>query len=250
MDVLFANHSQHRHTSSCFVMLLPSELPHEARLSEQDEAYQGIRLYRYISVHGWSGSVSLGHRFCHLTVIHANHPVRFIIGLSWGGSSYPWKSAPVISTIIIGFFLLVALFIYESKVTLAEPLIPMQLFQDRGWNASAAILSVGATVYYAMAIIWPQMAVTVYGNGNAMYAGWISCLVGVAITSGELCGGMGQKLFQYTGWQCMVCMTIGTATLGGKPVLKSLPRPITKRIHSYGRRNSRHPIDGIRPRLH
>lgn len=139
----------------------------------------------------------------------------FIIGLSWGGSTYPWKSAPVISTVIIGFALLVVLLVYESKVDLKEPLIPMQLFRNRGWNASCLILGVGATVYYAMAVIWPQMAVTVYGNGDPMYSGWIACIVGVAITTGELCGGMGQKLFQHTKWQCLCCLTVGTAVLGG-----------------------------------
>jgi hypothetical protein len=31
----------------------------------------------------------------------------FLIGLSWGGSAYPWKSAAVVSTLIVGGFLLI-----------------------------------------------------------------------------------------------------------------------------------------------
>lgn len=36
----------------------------------------------------------------------------FLMGLSWGGSLYPWKSAHVIATIVIGFVLYVAFVFY------------------------------------------------------------------------------------------------------------------------------------------
>lgn len=36
----------------------------------------------------------------------------FIMGLSWGGVQYPWKSAHVISTIVIGFCTCVAFVLY------------------------------------------------------------------------------------------------------------------------------------------
>lgn len=38
--------------------------------------------------------------------------VLFLIGLSWGGSVYPWVSAEVLSTIIIGIFTLIAFGLY------------------------------------------------------------------------------------------------------------------------------------------
>jgi len=38
--------------------------------------------------------------------------VLSIVGLSWGGGAYPWVSAPVLSTLIIGILLLVALPFY------------------------------------------------------------------------------------------------------------------------------------------
>jgi len=38
--------------------------------------------------------------------------VLFLIGLSWGGRIYPWKSAAVICTIVIGFLTLVAFGLY------------------------------------------------------------------------------------------------------------------------------------------
>lgn len=38
--------------------------------------------------------------------------VIFLIGLSWGGSAYPWKSAAVICTLVIGALTLVAFALY------------------------------------------------------------------------------------------------------------------------------------------
>ena len=38
--------------------------------------------------------------------------VIFLIGLSWGGTTYPWRSAPVICMIVIGIFTLVGFGVY------------------------------------------------------------------------------------------------------------------------------------------
>ena len=90
----------------------------------------------------------------------------FILGLSWGGSVYPWKDAHVIATLIVGFLCLVALFVYEAYVPLKEPLIPIHLFKNRGWVAAVISLSLGASTYYSQAIVWPQMTSTVYAHGR------------------------------------------------------------------------------------
>ena len=44
----------------------------------------------------------------------------FLMGLSWGGTVHPWKSAHVIATVVIGFILLVAFVLYEVYVPLKE----------------------------------------------------------------------------------------------------------------------------------
>jgi hypothetical protein len=38
--------------------------------------------------------------------------VLFLIGLSWGGTTHPWKSAPVLSPLLVGAGLLILLPIY------------------------------------------------------------------------------------------------------------------------------------------
>jgi MFS family permease len=44
----------------------------------------------------------------------------FLMGLSWGGGLYPWKSAHVIVTVVLGVILIVAFFCYELLVPLKE----------------------------------------------------------------------------------------------------------------------------------
>lgn len=53
----------------------------------------------------------------------------FIIGLSWGGSLYPWNSGAAIAPIVVGFMALVGLGFYEAYGNLKEPLFPSRLFK-------------------------------------------------------------------------------------------------------------------------
>jgi hypothetical protein len=78
----------------------------------------------------------------------------FLMGLSWGGSVYPWKSAPTISALVIGIVLLVVFVCWEAFATLKEPILPMHLFKKFSWVACSTNLGLGASIYYGMAIIW------------------------------------------------------------------------------------------------
>lgn len=112
--------------------------------------------------------------------------------------------------------LLLILLVYESFANLREPLIPMHFFKDRGYVAAMISLSLGASVYYSQAIIWPDMAANVYGQGRAMWAGWVATLVGLGITIGEMIGGSLAKLLGWTKYQCLTVISLGTLFLGCK----------------------------------
>ncbi len=56
----------------------------------------------------------------------------FLMGLSWGGSVHPWKSARVIATIVVGFMALVAFALWEFFANVKEKLLPMHLFRNQG----------------------------------------------------------------------------------------------------------------------
>lgn len=68
----------------------------------------------------------------------------FVMGLSWGGSLYAWKSSHVIGTIVAGSLSLVAFTLWEIYMPLKEPLVPMHLFKNIGWVSSCLLLALGA----------------------------------------------------------------------------------------------------------
>jgi MFS family permease len=54
----------------------------------------------------------------------------FIVGVNWGGTVYPWKSAGTLAPIIVGFFTLVALGVYETHGNLKNPILAPHLFRQ------------------------------------------------------------------------------------------------------------------------
>lgn len=66
------------------------------------------------------------------------------MGISWGGTIYPWKSAAVISSILIGGAMLVALFLWEGFMNLTYPAIPVKFFANRGFISLVACATVAS----------------------------------------------------------------------------------------------------------
>jgi hypothetical protein len=68
-----------------------------------------------------------------------------------------------------------------------------------------------------------------------MWAGWVGSLAGIAITTGEIIGGVMAKKTGKTKFQCLAAMTSGTVFLGGMNSL-SLTRldMFTHIARSYG----------------
>jgi len=56
--------------------------------------------------------------------------IMVLLPLNWGGSTYPWKSARIISLFCFGFLVLGIFCFIELKVAL-EPIIPFRLFKKR-----------------------------------------------------------------------------------------------------------------------
>ena len=78
----------------------------------------------------------------------------FLTGIWWDGTLNPWKSAHVITTIVVGFLLLLVIFVlYETFAPLKEPLLPMRLFKNGGRAITILLWALGAAVYYALAIL-------------------------------------------------------------------------------------------------
>ncbi|KAF2489135.1 fungal trichothecene efflux pump [Lophium mytilinum] len=113
----------------------------------------------------------------------------FLIGLNWGGSSYPWKSAHTLGALLSGFATLVLFCIWEAFCGLEYPLIPMSLFKSLKYDVLTICASVGCMVYYSMTVIWPTMASALYAPNNIQETGWLSCAVGGGLLLGQILGG-------------------------------------------------------------
>jgi len=140
------------------------------------------------------------------------------MGVSWGGSYYPWKSAHVIVTIVVGFFSLVAFVLYEVLAPLKEPLVPMNLFLSLPWVADILLVALGASVYFAFAIIWPIMVFALY-TSDLTKGGWLCCVSGGGANAGQIVGGLLSRKIGKQKYQLIVCSLLTVLFLGGMSVV-------------------------------
>lgn len=73
--------------------------------------------------------------------------IVFLIGLSWGGTTYPWKSAAVLCSIIGGALTLVVFGLYEAYVFKGQALMPPRLFKKIEYVAIIMVATIAAMVY-------------------------------------------------------------------------------------------------------
>lgn len=157
--------------------------------------------------------------------------VLFLVGLSWGGTVYPWTSAHVLATIIIGILTLVGFGLYgkhsknrhsaqapantitEQYLCKTTPLMPPRLFKDIGYVALVLAAAIAAMVYYSMTVVWPTLISTVYTT-DVIQVGWDSSVVGGGVLLGQLCGGFAVSYLPRTKLQCVICAVLGTAFVG------------------------------------
>ncbi|KAM0609423.1 hypothetical protein ACHAP0_007412 [Verticillium nonalfalfae] len=111
-----------------------------------------------------------------------------LMGVSWGGNMYPWKSAATISSLIIGASLLVALFFWEGYADLKYPAIPIKFFLNRGWFSLVICATVASMFYYSAVLLWPQQVQALYTR-DITYAGWLSTTVASSTALGQIVAG-------------------------------------------------------------
>lgn len=155
-------------------------------------------------------------------------PIVFLLGVSWGGNVYAWKSAKVICAIVVGAMLIATFVLWEIYNPTNEPLVPMHLFKNRGWVLSSLLVSIGASVYYAFGIVWPEMVNLFYANGSDIYTGWLQCCVLGPFTLGEIVGCLIYKSTGNIRAHLTIALIIAMALLGA--VAASTPESKTLTI--------------------
>ncbi|KAL8832896.1 MAG: hypothetical protein Q9170_004676 [Blastenia crenularia] len=88
--------------------------------------------------------------------------IMFLLGLEYGGVSYPWTSATVICLIVFGLFTLCLFFLNEWKVA-TYPVMPLRLFKYRSNIAALAVCFCHGHVFIAGAFFLPLYFQAVLG---------------------------------------------------------------------------------------
>ena len=137
----------------------------------------------------------------------------FIVGVSWGGTLYPWVSGTTLAPLIIGLLTLVGLTIYENYTTLKEPLFPPRLFRaKRHFTTPMVVMAIGGAQYYSNATLWPRLSQLLYA-GDEISKGLFACVLPL----GTIIGGIIVAFSKYIGhqrWQVMFAVALQTACVG------------------------------------
>ncbi|KAF2420731.1 MFS general substrate transporter [Tothia fuscella] len=149
------------------------------------------------------------------TFLYAAGLVIFIMGLSWGGAQYPWKHPATISAIVVGLALMVIFVLWEIYAPLKEPLMPLRVVKNREWMISALLTSIGASIYYAFAVVWPAQASILYSNGDLIWLGAVASALSLAINGGQIISGFLINKIGYSNWQETISLLGVAGFLGG-----------------------------------
>lgn len=147
-------------------------------------------------------------------VLYAGGFVVFLLGLSWGGVLYPWKSAHVAATMVVGGLALVSFALWELFAPLKEPLVPMRLFANIQWVATTLLLSCGVSLYYAFYLVWPKQVIALYSQ-STMYDSWLSCAASAPMLLGQMSAGLLARTIGKTKYQLIAFSFASAAFLGG-----------------------------------
>ncbi|OTB02574.1 hypothetical protein M426DRAFT_61878 [Hypoxylon sp. CI-4A] len=85
-----------------------------------------------------------------------------MLGLTWGGSEYPWNSAAVISTLIIGFVLCVIFVLWEWRGP-RYPLVPLHIFKSKIVNGACLTMAINGWNFVVQVYYVPTFYQLAYG---------------------------------------------------------------------------------------
>ncbi|KAF4465823.1 trichothecene efflux pump [Fusarium albosuccineum] len=128
--------------------------------------------------------------------------VLFLIGLSWGGTTYPWKSAEVLCTLVIGIATLAGFFVYEGFFCRVQPLMPPRVFKNIGFVAVVCCATVASMVYYSLTVLWPTIISTLYTT-DSIKIGWQSSVIGGGVLLGQALSGVAISYVPRLKLQCI-----------------------------------------------
>ncbi|KAF2491932.1 trichothecene efflux pump [Lophium mytilinum] len=136
--------------------------------------------------------------------------VLFLLGITFGGSQFPWVSAGTLAPLCIGFVLLVILGFYEAYADITYPIFPPAIFKlVRGFTVVLISVFLVGMIYYATAVLWAEQVGALYTT-DPLKIGWYASATGFGgMTFGPICG----YVFKNVG-HARILVTIAVGTMG------------------------------------
>jgi len=143
--------------------------------------------------------------------------ILFMAGMQWGGYQYKWSSAHVLAPLILGFFRIVAFFVWEAKFA-KFPMFPRRLQQaPRILALTLVITFISGANFFSIIMFWPTQAFNVYGH-DPVGVGIKGIPVGFSILAGAVIVLWCLSVFRGRNKELMIVssilMTAGCGALG------------------------------------
>ena len=117
------------------------------------------------------------------------------VGLTWGGTSYPWGSWQVAGSFIVGFAAVVAFVVIEHRAV--EPIIPLRLFRNDIFNASSAMAFLVGMAMFGALVYLPFFFQAVHLVSATQSGLWLLPLMGGLLFSSSIGGRTISKIGRY-----------------------------------------------------
>ncbi|KAK5988874.1 Citrate exporter 1 [Cladobotryum mycophilum] len=129
-----------------------------------------------------------------------------IVGLTWGGDEYPWKSAQVISTLVVGSLVSVAFVLWQWKGP-RYPLVPLHIFKSKIVNGACLTMAINGWNFVMQVYYVPSFYQLVYGYSATKAGAMLLPITLVQTASSTLSGLVVHWVGRYRecvlfGWAC------------------------------------------------
>lgn len=145
------------------------------------------------------------------TILLAAGISLFLVGISGGGTVFPWDSATTICLTVIGAVCLVGLVVWNWIGT-SEGIFPHCLFEHRNFGLSMIVRGIGSFAQIGCQAYLPQLIVRVFTSNGIEQAVWYLPFT-VSLIVGSFCAGVGVRMTREIRWLAVLSMVF--IALGG-----------------------------------
>lgn len=138
----------------------------------------------------------------------------FLLGLGWGGVSYPWRSAAVLVPLLLGALLFISVFVYDFSGHAKRPLFPKRLLGNvREYTILLVLIFVTGFVYFSLTDLIPEQIGYMF-TSKSLTAGLYNIPGGFGGAGGGVILGALIARLKHVQWQLfagIACQTLFTA---------------------------------------